>query len=179
MSRGAFSLPIPTNAPKAVIDKWAGEVAVTLQFRPGEILDPLVARLGGTIESLNPFSGNDTPSIRVENQHKFTIYLPMTTSPRRNRFTVAHELGHLLLHYPMVNKVSPGAIMRATRWVDESDKVQQRAEWEANWFAAGFLMPSDIFRARSAALSADLDKLADEFEVSRQAAELRTKTLGC
>ncbi len=179
MATGVHKLPIPTNASKAVIDKWAEEVALTLQFRPGEILEPLVTRLGGNIESLNPFNGDDTPSIVVENQHKFTIYLPMTTSPRRNRFTVAHELGHLLLHYPMVAKVTPGATMRATRWVDDSDSVQQRAEWEANWFAAGFLMPASAFRARHAALSADLDALADEFEVSKQAAELRVKTLGC
>lgn len=179
MMGNAHKPPVPTNAAKAVIDNWAGEVAELLQFKPGEILEPLILRLGGRIENLNPFADDDTPSIVVENQQKFTIYLPVTTSPRRNRFTIAHELGHLLLHYPMVTKANPEATMKATRWVNEADAVQQRAEWEANWFAAGFLMPAATFRARHAALRGQVDALADAFDVSKKAAELRIKTLGC
>jgi Zn-dependent peptidase ImmA (M78 family) len=38
----------------------------------------------------------------------------------------------------------------ATRWVDETNENLKRAEWEANWFAAAFLMPSGAFPMDSA-----------------------------
>ena len=66
--------------------------------------------------------------------------------------------------------------MRATRWVDETDKSQKRAEWEANWFAAAFLMPKDNFTADYKALG--LASVAAKYGVSTTAAEIRAKSLG-
>lgn len=171
--------PIPTNAPKATIHGFAEQVAERLGFGPGDSMEPLVARLGGRVEYRAPIiSQNRLPeSIVVETPHKFTIYVASITSPERDRFTIAHELGHLFLHFPLVAQQHPGAVMAATRWVDETDKVQQRAEWEANWFAAAFLMPGSKFRAAFAECSGNLPRLASRFGVSSPAAEIRAKTL--
>jgi Zn-dependent peptidase ImmA (M78 family) len=77
----------------------------------------------------------------------------------------------------MVQRESPGAGMVATRWVDASDPDQQRAEWEANWFAAAFLMPSDAFR-RTFDVYKDVARTAAAFGVSEQAAEIRARSIG-
>ena len=98
------------------------------------------------------------------------------TVPERDKFTIAHELGHLILHYPLVARENPGVPMCATRWVDESNADLVRAEWEANWFAAAFLMPSDEFIARYQ--SGGLSPAALRFKVSVPAAKIRAKSLG-
>jgi predicted transcriptional regulator len=171
--------PIPTNAPKATIHNFAEQVAERLGFGPGDPMEPLVARLGGRVEYRAPvISQNRLPeSIVVESPRKFTIFVASITSPERDRFTIAHELGHLFLHFPLVAQQHPGETMAATRWVDETDKVQQRAEWEANWFAAAFLMPTSKFRSAFTEYGGSLGRIASRFGVSSPAAEIRAKTL--
>lgn len=172
--------PIPTNASKASVHDFAERVAKSLSFGAGDPVEPLVARLGGRLVFRDPigFESSLPESIRVQPDRTFTIYLPTMTSLVRDRFTVAHELGHYFLHYPLVRERDPTASMVATRWVDMSDPVQQRAEWEANWFAAGFLMPADQFKAVHAKFDGEVYNLASHFVVSTQAAEIRAKTLG-
>ena len=101
-------------------------------------------------------------------------------SAPRYRFTVAHELGHLFLHFPIVSETAPDSGMIATRWVDETGDSEQlkRAEWEANWFAAAFLMPSNAFQSMLRSFSGNIVHVAARFGVSVQAAEIRAKTLG-
>lgn len=178
MSGALGERPVPTRATKDRIHDFAEQVATHLRFLPGDLLEPVVARLHGSIVFRSDLEIEGAPpSIVVAPDRRFTIHLPVTTSPRRNRFTIAHELGHLFLHFPMVQKATPGAGMVATRWVDEDDPVQRRAEWEANWFAAAFLMPASRFKERFSALGGDLLALSDEFDVSLQAAELRAKAI--
>jgi hypothetical protein len=178
MAESVVLTPIPAQASKAKIHQFAEEVALRLGVRPGDPLEPVVAELGGRIVYKNPISEDGPPeSIRVRSVSDFTIFLPTMTSPERDRFTIAHELGHFFLHYPIIQSTRPGAEMKATRWIDEKDPAQQRAEWEANWFAAAFLMPEKAFReAWSARASSGTAAL--RFGVSRQAAEVRASTLG-
>ncbi|MEI9419055.1 ImmA/IrrE family metallo-endopeptidase [Mesorhizobium sp. Cs1321R2N1] len=170
----------PTHAARRVIGAFAEDVARKLSFGPGDAIQPLIKRLGGQIIVKNPVSYTDRQpeSIRVRGANDFTIYVPGMTSLERDRFTIAHELGHLLLHYPLFAKEHSGQEMIATRWVDESDKEQQRAEWEANWFAAAFLMGSQAFRKAYEAANKNVQAVAIEFGVSVAAAEVRVKTLG-
>lgn len=176
--------PIPTNVVKTRIHSLAERAAAALNLRAGDALEPVVARLGGRIVYHSPSQlQNDAKapeSIVVRSSRDFTLYLPTTTSLVRDRFTIAHELGHFFLHWPMVQRKCPGSVMVATRWVDASDTAQQRAEWEANWFAAAFLMPEVTFRSSWVA-SAPGDRvtsIAAAFGVSDQAAQIRAQTLG-
>jgi predicted transcriptional regulator len=171
--------PIPTRASKAQVHAFAEHVATQLQFRPGDTLEPVVARLGGKIAFQSPLAtGEQLPeSIVIESMRAFTIYISSTTSPQRDRFTIAHELGHLFLHYQMVQKSHPGSVMVATRWIDPNDAEQQRAEWEANWFAAAFLMPVEAFRNAWTAHTGEVSFVARTFGVSDQAASVRAKSL--
>ena len=77
----------------------------------------------------------------------------------RSRFTIAHELGHFLMHDP-----------KARAYAARGDTG--RIEWEANWFAAGFLMPTKQFKELKVK-GFSSEELAGYFHVSRQAAEIR------
>lgn len=55
---------------------------------------------------------------------------------------------------------------------------KDRTEYEANWFAASFLMPEDKFRAAYSATAKDIFEVAAKFRVSVSAALVRAKTLG-
>ena len=58
------------------------------------------------------------------------------------RFTGAHELGHVLLHEPTKQlREAP---------MDGSKLALNQTEREANWFAAEFLMPPNLVRAKFA-----------------------------
>jgi Zn-dependent peptidase ImmA (M78 family) len=171
--------PIPTGVAKPVVHRFAEDCAAKLGFAPGDAIKPLVSRLGGRVE-YKAAIGSDSKipeSIVVRSRKEFTIFVSSMTSQERDRFTIAHELGHLFLHYPMVEKKFPGGIMVATRWVDESNADQQRAEWEANWFAAGFLMPSKEFAATFKSLGGEISSVAAKFGVSAPAATVRAKSL--
>ena len=174
-----FKAPIPTRASKAAIHAFAEKLAAKLGFGATDPIFSLVSRLGGKIVYKNPIKEeNRLPeSIVVRAIGDFTIFVPSITSSVRDRFTIAHELGHYYLHFPLVLRADPGATMRATRWVSPTDQVQQRAEWEANWFAAAFLMPSKIFKAEFKARDGDLGEVASSFGVSSKAAEIRAGTL--
>ncbi|MCK1393384.1 ImmA/IrrE family metallo-endopeptidase [Bradyrhizobium sp. 1] len=181
MHASTYKLPIPTNATKDRVHGFAEEVAEKLAFAPGDPIEPLVGRLGGQIEYKNAldFKSSIPESIKIDPSRRFKIFLPSMGSSPRYRFTIAHELGHLFLHFPMVSERDPNAGMIATRWVDDNDtEPLKRAEWEANWFAAAFLMPSAPFRSMLAAFGGNIASVATRFGVSVQAAEIRAKTLG-
>jgi len=59
-------------------------------------LEKLLSALGGRSEMA---SYGSAESLRVEDDGSFTIFVPPYTSSRRDRFTIAHELGHYFLHY--------------------------------------------------------------------------------
>jgi len=144
-------------------------------FEPGDPIEDVVAELGGAISYRNPVGEAIPESIRVEPSCKFKIFLSSLTSISRDRFTVAHELGHFFLHFPLVTQSFPGYGMRATRWVDENNEDLQRCEWEANWFAASFVMPESHFRET---ITSGVSSSAAFFGVSEKAVNVRAKSLG-
>lgn len=171
-----FVSPIPVGASKSAVEQFAAQVAHKLNFHLADNIMLLVSQLGGRIVtgSSGP-EDEESGSLIASSISDFTIYISPLTSMGRDRFTIAHELGHLLMHLPIVKREHPFAVMRATRYVDESSSTQKRAEWEANWFAAALLMPSDIFRAQA---SYGIGHLKETFQVSGAAIRARAKSLG-
>ncbi|WP_311924815.1 ImmA/IrrE family metallo-endopeptidase [Microvirga sp. 3-52] len=168
---------IPANISKTDVEDFAVKAIEIFKFQPGDPIEPLVAKLGGRTEFRSPSLGEKgSEAIRVEPDGKFVIYLSSITSAKRDRFTIAHELGHLFLHFPKFKAIHPDQTMVATRWVNDTDEEQRRAEWEANWFAAAFLMPAKAFE-REFRLRGDLKHVASFFRVSTQAAEVRARSL--
>ena len=110
------------------------------------------------------------------------------TSRRRQRFTIAHEIGHLLLHEGTL------IVDHAVRvnWRDEgSGMATDTEEIQANTFAAELLMPrelvinsleeyiDEISKTNRAMSHEDLiTSLAREFDVSAEAMGYRLINLG-
>ena len=96
-------------------------------------------------------------------------------SRQRRRFSIAHELGHLLipLHLPPTDgPLLCSATHLSMHNVKHADR-RQRMEAEANRFAALLLMPPPTLRAallqiRSLSLS-NIVRLAASFDVSKEA----------
>jgi hypothetical protein len=88
-------------------------------------------------------------------------------SERRRRFTIAHEIGHFVLHPELARPERGGD-------VTEAGRVQER---EADAFAAELLMPEDLVRQAAREHGADVDRLADRFDVSRAAMRTRLARL--
>lgn len=156
----------PSNLPKSRVEEFAMSAAKLAQFDVGDDPAELVRRLGGRIhlQSLDDWVSEDG-SIFVHAEEDFDIGLPHYTSPRRDKFTVAHELGHYFLHSNQGE--TPIVAYR---------KGTGRLEWEANWFAAALLMPREIFI--HAAQTMDEYELANKFGVSPDAARVRKESLG-
>jgi Zn-dependent peptidase ImmA (M78 family) len=104
----------------------------------------------------------------------------------RQRFTIAHELGHFLLHEGNIVHLDSGyRAFRINLRDDESSKGEDNDEKEANFFAAELLMPAmflaDDLRGRDLDLfdeSEYLQKLAKKYKVSVQALTFRLANLG-
>lgn len=100
--------------------------------------------------------------------------------PNRQRFTVAHELGHYLLHREQSNIFVDSMLFYRDQ--DSADgKTQQ--EIQANAFAAELLMPEAVIEEHLRNNEVDLydpvevAKLASKFGVSEQALTIRLVNL--
>ena len=96
------------------------------------------------------------------------IVLRGTGDERRRRFTIAHEIGHFVLHADRVAPERGGKVNQAGR-------AQER---EADAFAAELLMPEHLVRQAVLEVGADSARLAGRFEVSEQAMSVRLRRLG-
>lgn len=123
----------------------------------------LVEDLGGWVETRD---GGE--SLKVHGIGKFAIFLPKFTSDMRDRFTIAHELGHYFLHYRYANLTGPKIYARGGR---------NRGETEANVFAAALLMPAEPFKQKWGFYVGDAWKVAGHFGVSPAAARVRAEAL--
>ncbi|TCQ09901.1 uncharacterized protein DUF955 [Rhizobium sp. PP-F2F-G36] len=168
--------PKPIGIRKAAVEEFAPQVAEKLNFKPADDMFSLVDRLGGKVlTGSTGLEDKESGSMIARSISDFTIYLSPLTSLERDRFTIAHELGHLLLHLPTLKAENPSVVMRATRYIDNGDAAQQRAEWEANWFAASLLMPAREFKRL---YPYGVVHLQNAFNVSLAAVRSRIKSLG-
>lgn len=102
------------------------------------------------------------------NQKPIIRYNPNESSTRQ-RFTIAHELGHFALAHGTRNREAP----------DFSVRPYDPIEAEANRFAAELLMPKIAIQFMIMKKNVtDIKKLAKAFEVSPVAMEFRLKGLG-
>lgn len=92
-------------------------------------------------------------------------------SPGRRRFTIAHEIGHFVLH-------AGRSQAAATSYCRGSDlERSDSAEGEANRFAAALLMPEPLVEHEATRCGCNIALLAERFAVSVPAMKLRLLTL--
>lgn len=100
-------------------------------------------------------------------------------SQGRERFTIAHELGHFLLHSEESVSSSNFFICR-TKDVHRTTSSQNKRgkEVEANRFAAELLMPEQLVEQLAHQWKASIPKMANLFDVSTEAMGIRLTQLG-
>lgn len=127
--------------------------------------DPITEIMGTDFS--DKFDGALTPN----NGKWGIIYNNIIQSKGRINFTLAHELGHYLLHRHMFSRR-----MCSKQDMLDWQSTEAQIEVEANIFASYLLMPSDDFCKQfyKKQVSASLiEKLVKRYEVSRSAAALR------
>lgn len=130
-------------------------------FPVGEVCD----KLGINVEFVKLDKGK---SGYYDSKQK-TIFVNDDYPATRNLFTIAHEIGHFVLHNGSQNRF------------DEYHKYtpeELKREREANDFAGELLMPQYKFKEVFDEVRGDMKKLADRFGVSIRAAEVRGFWLG-
>ena len=164
-----YRAPEPCSLSQRQVFDLAEEVNRALALDVGFDIGRVVGTLDGRLHTVTAY-GIDDPdgSIFVHGVSDFDIYLPDDAGPRRNRFTVVHELGHYFLHF----RPQEGFGLVAAR------EGTGRVEWEAHWFARAFLMPEDAFvQVHQDCQEVHMD-IADAFQVSLKACEIRASDLG-
>ncbi|WP_334085047.1 ImmA/IrrE family metallo-endopeptidase [Helicobacter typhlonius] len=127
-----------------------------------------------SIRLLDEYLENDISGIIEKFTHYYQITLNKYHSNLRRRFTLAHELGHFLLHkqYLENNKKIEDAIL--FRRQSNINCI----ELEANEFAAELLMPKDDFEKEVKNGNNTIEKLSSCFQVSFAAVKYRAFKLG-
>lgn len=117
----------------------------------------------------------DVSGLLVRDGDRATIGVNSAHPPARQRFTIAHEFGHFILHEGIVDHVDHG--YRVNYRNDVSSLAKDVEEIEANFFAASLLMPKRILDMCNGIDAIDDDRrvreLAKRFSVSAHAMSLR------
>jgi hypothetical protein len=167
-------IPLPTPiAPESrpvpeLVDELLERAGIT---RPPVPLEPILERMNIELAER-------------KNQKEDALLVPMTDPSQgmpsawmvyynpdkpevRRRFTIAHEVGHVVLH----------GVPHAAAARGGGGRFRAR-EREVERFAAELLMPASFVRAAVTRYGAAADRLAALFRVSRRAMEIRLEELG-
>lgn len=144
-------------------------------------LEDLVNHVGARIQT-EPFDGEVSGLIYRQGSGTAVIGVNSMHSLTRQRFTIAHELAHLLLHKDEQLHVDERSPIRFRDTM--SSRAVDRTEIEANQFAAELLMPFDLLTGEISKLPERMSTedgirlLAERFLVSEQAMTFRLSGLG-
>lgn len=125
-------------------------------------------RLGFDVSQAK-FDGDISGMVKNSKDSK-QIFVNNQDIPTRQRFTIAHEIGHIILHHDSLDKDFNVIDYR-------NNGTFSRKESEADSFAASLLMPK-VRAIRVWNFYEDVDDFADEFKVSKMAASIRLRNLG-
>ena len=130
----------------------------------------LAAALGlKVVEATLPLSISGM--IRPDEKGNFVIRVNRFEPKERQRFTIAHEIAHFLLHRQLIAR----GVVDSTLY---RSKLSSRLEAEANRLAADIIMPRKLITEALAQVPDYVDDvdvyLAEKFRVSKPAMEIRT-----
>lgn len=144
--------------------KTAGLLATSGQLAPPVSVHKVAADLDITVK--RTWLPPHLPGFAALIKGHWFVWLNTTHSPRRRRWVLSHELGHIALNHKGVAFLNSG-----------------EPTWEqlsANRFAAELLMPETmVYREHDRALEVGMSvgDLADIFLVDRRVAEIRLEEL--
>lgn len=164
------------------IEKLTSKILDDLNIKSLPIPVNKIAEFRGL--AIKPYDlGEDVSGVLVIKNGKGTIGINPSESSVRQRFTIAHELGHYELHNDG-DELFVDKGFKVLFRDQNSSKGEIKKEQEANAFAAALLMPEKFIRKEIERNSFDLTdedsmkKLAKTFNVSVPAMTYRISNLG-
>lgn len=145
-----------------------GKVVDINSVRPTPVV-AAAARLGFGVSDFIPNERTQNVSGAV-NHDKKMIFVNASETSERKRFTIAHELGHVMLH------AGDGNVVDYRQQMEYGAEAGPK-EREANQFAAELLMPRNVFEALWNAYGGKVASVAEQLQVSKPAAAVRAKEL--
>lgn len=155
---------------RQILDRFTSEYPV----RVGEL-----ARALGVAVRVSSLRTGISGQITNENGH-YLIKVNRHEARERQRFTIAHELAHFLLHRHIIDSSQDGI----TDTVLYRSGAPERIEFEANRLAADIVMPMPLIRRvvkeqfAGVLTEGTIEFLAREFAVSKAAMEIRLTGFG-
>jgi Zn-dependent peptidase ImmA (M78 family) len=142
-------------------------------------IEAVVRGLGIELDKKADLKADISGQIEKLGEHTYKISANRSDNYFRQRFTMAHELGHFLLHRDLIGDgLYDDRAYRSTELGTYQNKLVGPAEEAAaNRIAAQILMPAEKVRAE-ASDTTSVEALANRFQVSKKAMEIRLQTLG-
>jgi len=131
----------------------------------------IAQQLGFTIIEAD-FPENYSGEIFIEGKVK-SIGINKNHTSKRQRFSIAHELGHYLNAHEYFDE---NGTSLEEKDFDYHNPIH-RQEHEANMFASSLLMPKEFLIKDLDTLGLDIAKLTEKYQVSEQALWVRLTTL--
>ena len=130
----------------------------------------LARDLGATVYDVPNWPDETAGMIRIDKKYGGTrgyiIYVNADHPPNRQRFTIAHEIAHIMLHEDLIGDgITTDGLYRSG--------LSSSVEWGANRTAADILMPWDWIHKLLDDGITDVAALARRFRVSRDAMAIR------
>ena len=140
-------------------------------------LEKIVKKYNATIIERTDF-GDDLCGMIIKQDGKFVIGVNKNHPATRQRFTIAHEIGHMLMHSEIIDKVHIDKTFNYSLKRDGRSKIgEDRMEIQANQFAAELLMPSKFLQKELESGYVDFENgfeaIAKKYGVSVQAMSIK------
>ncbi len=111
-------------------------------------------------------SGKIIKDSKLGGKSGYAIFVNSNDSPVRQRFTIAHEIAHFVLHkHEIGDGIVEDALYRSC--------LSNKKEVEANKFAADILMPWHLINRVMQKPFENIKELAERFQVSQSAMSIR------
>jgi Zn-dependent peptidase ImmA (M78 family) len=132
-------------------------------MRVADKLDLKVYTVGSWEDDLSGMIRRDK---QLGGKSGFAIFVNGKHADVRRRFTIAHEIGHYVLHKSLIGDgITDDALYRS--------KLSSAIEAEANRFAADLLMPWHLINQEVAEGKNSVSELAAALEVSKSSMSIR------
>lgn len=148
---------------QAIIDKFTKSAPVKVVS--------LAHELGLKVYTSLSLGSNVSGMIRKDDKRGgdsgYAVFVNATHAPVRQRFTIAHEIAHYILHKSYIGDgIVEDALLRA-------DGFTNALERQANAMAADILMPRRLIKEAQSEGINSISSLAVRFDVSRDAMSVR------
>ena len=154
-----------------IAEQW--KVITSARLSAPVPVDRIPERLG--IDLREAFLSGEISGMIERSASGFAITINAADPDTRKRFTLAHELGHYMLHRHLIGDgLDDDRAYRSTQSGKyHNTRIGPAEETEANRFAANLLMPMDLINAHRGPLRSDVQGMARLFGVSKHSMSIR------